>query len=174
MDVEDIEQELMLRVHQRLAQFNPSRSSVRTFTDRIARNCIASLLQAAQAKKRGGGIEILFLDEIALSGDDCSSPICGEQQMVLDAEQHVGYSPEAFLNLRIDLWRAYEGLPPTLRSCFLALFDNTVTDVARRAGASRATVYDRVAAIRELFRAADLQAYATAPDTYEVISVSDQ
>jgi RNA polymerase sigma factor (sigma-70 family) len=174
MDVEDIEQELMLRVHQRLPQYDPSQSSLRTFADRVARNCIASLIEASQAKKRGGGIEILFLDEIALGGDDGSSPVCGEQQMVLHAERHVGYSPEAFLNLRIDLWRAYQELPPTLRSCFLALFDNTVTDAARRAGVSRATVYDRVGAIRERFRAVDLRAYVTEPDTFEVVPVSEQ
>jgi DNA-directed RNA polymerase specialized sigma24 family protein len=171
MDVEDIEQELMLRVHQRLAQFNPSRSSVRTFTDRIARNCIASLLQAAQAKKRGAGIEVLFSDWMTSHGENVVTGKCDSS----DAEpDQLVFCPEPYLNLRIDLWRAYNRLPSTLRSCFLGLFDNTVTDAARRSGVSRAAVYDRIAAIRELFRTIDLQAYATEPDTFEVFSVSEQ
>lgn len=174
MQVEDVEQELMLHVHRRLPQFDPSRSSIRTFTDRIARNCVANLTKAEQAEKRGFGFEIIAFDAMAFNGDDGSSPICSDQQAVLDTEQQVGFFPEAFLNLRIDLWRAYNRLPSTLRSYFLELFDNTVTDAARRSGVSRAAVYDRIAAIRELLRAIDLQAYATEPDIFEVFSVSEQ
>jgi DNA-directed RNA polymerase specialized sigma24 family protein len=174
MEIEDIEQELMLHVHRRLPHFDPTRGSLRTFADPIARSCVANLVQAAHAQKRGLGFEILSLEAMAFNGDNGSSPICGEHRVVLHAEQQVGFSPEAFLNLRIDLWRAFGRLPSTLRSCFLKLFDNTVTDAARRAGVSRATVYDQIAAIRELFRAVDLQAYATEPDTFEVFSVSER
>lgn len=70
MEVEDLEQELMLRVHQRLLQYDPSRSSLRTFTDRIARSCIASMVEAVQAKKRGAGLEVLFSDLMIGRGEE--------------------------------------------------------------------------------------------------------
>ena len=174
MQVEDVEQELMLHIHRRLPQFDPCRSSIRTFTDRIARNCIANLAEAAYAQKRGSGFEILASDAMAFNGDDGSSPIGSDQEAVLDTEHQVGFAPEAFLNLRIDLWRAFDRLPPTLRTCLLGLFDNTVSAAARRAGVSRATTYSRIAALRERLRAAGLHDYVADPDTFEVFSVSEQ
>jgi DNA-directed RNA polymerase specialized sigma24 family protein len=172
MEIEDIEQELMLHVHRHLPHFDPTRGSLRTFADRIARNCVANLAQAARSQKRGFDVEICSLEVIAFNRGDGNGSISGGMRDALGSEHHVGFSPEAFLNLRIDLWRAYNRLPSTLRSCFLGLLDNTVTDAARRAGVSRATVYDRIAAMRELFRA-DLRDYAADPDTFEVVSVSD-
>lgn len=173
MDVEDVEQELMLHVHRRLSRFDAARGSLRTFVDRIARNCAANLLQSARSEKRGFGIEFVSLDasprgsgedDAAISGSDEASP----------ARPHVGYAPEDLLNLRIELWRAFDRLPPALRSCFLGLFDNTATDAARRTGVSRSTLYERIAAIRERFRAADLHLHMAVSDTFEAFPVSEQ
>jgi hypothetical protein len=86
----------------------------------------------------------------------------------------VGYAPEDLLNLRIELWRVFDRLPLALRSCFLGLFDNTVTGAARRTGVSRSTLYERIAAIRKSFQAADLQLHMAVSDTFEAFPVSEQ
>ncbi|MBK8211654.1 MAG: sigma-70 family RNA polymerase sigma factor [Rhodospirillales bacterium] len=171
LEVEDIEQELMLRVHQRLPQYDPSRSSLRTFTDRIARSVIASLVEAIQAKKRGPGLEVLFSDWM-ISPENLVIEPCESS----DAETHqsIGFCPEPYLNLRTDLWRAFDQLPAMLRTCFLALFDNSVADAARRTGVSRSTTYHRVADLRAHFEAAGLRAYLADPDTFDVFPVSEQ
>lgn len=170
MDVEDIEQELMLRVHQRLPQYDPSRSSLRTFTDRIARSCIASLLEASQAKKRGAGLEVLSSDWVTSHGKNVVTGTCDG----LEPDQVVGFCSEPYLNLRTDLWRAFDQLPAMLRTCFLALFDNSVADAARRTGASRSSTYHRIAELRAQFEAAGLRAYLAGPDTFDVFPVSEE
>lgn len=172
MEVEDIEQELMLRVHQRLPHYDPSRSSLRTFTDRIARSRIASLLEASRAKKRDAGIEVLFSDWIYPAEDNLVIEPCESSDA--ETDQSLAFCPEPYLNLRTDLWRAFDRLPAMLRTCFLALFDNTVTDAARRTGLSRSTTYDRIAELRAQFEAAGLRAYLADPDTFDVLPVGEQ
>ena len=172
MEIEDVEQELMLHVHRRLSRFEATRGSLRTFVDRIARNCAANLLQSLRSERRGSGVEVLSLEAIAWQSSEGEGRCSDEGASA--RELYVGYAPEDLLNLRIELWRVFDRLPPALRSCFLGLFDNTVTDAARRTGVSRSTLYERIAAIRESFRAADLPACIAVSDTFEAFPVSEQ
>ena len=153
MEIEDVEQELMLHVHRRLSRFDATRGSLRS-------------------ERRGSGVEVLSLEAIAWQSSD------GEGRCSVEGasarELYVGYAPEDLLNLRIELWRVFDRLPPASRSCFLGLFDNTVADAARRTGVSRSTLYERIAAIKESFRAADLQACMAVSDTFEAFPVSEQ
>jgi DNA-directed RNA polymerase specialized sigma24 family protein len=172
MEVEDIEQELMLRVHQHLLQYDPSRSSLRTFTDRIARSCIASMVEAMQAKKRGAGLEVLFSD-LMLAREEEDLVIEPPENSDAATDRLIGFHPESYLNLCIDLWRAVEQLPVALRSCFVALFDNTVADAARCTGVARSTIYHRVADLRAHLEAAGLGAYLADPDIFDVFPVRE-
>jgi RNA polymerase sigma factor (sigma-70 family) len=172
MEIEDVEQELMLHVHRRLPRFDAARGSLRTFVDRIARNCAANLLQSLRSERRGSGVEVLSLEAIAWQSSDGEGRCSVERASA--PELYVGYAPEDLLNLRIELWRVFDRLPPALRSCFLGLFDNTVTDAARRTGVSRSTLYERIAAIRESLRAADLPTCIAISDTFEAFPVSEQ
>lgn len=174
MEVEDVEQELMLHVHRRLWHFDAARGSLRTFVDRIARHCAANLMHAARSEKRGAGVEFLSLDAITCNCDDSEAAIAGPDGWTRVPTPHAGFSPEDLLNLRIELWRVFDRLPPALRSCFLGLFDNTVADAARRTGVSRSTLYERIATIRESFRAADLHLHLAVSDTFEAFPVSEQ
>lgn len=172
IQIEDVEQELMLHVHRRLSRFDAARGSLRTFADRVARNCAANLLQSARSERRGSGVEVLSLDTLARHAD--GDGIAADADDGAPASvPHVGYAPEDLLNLRIELWRIFDRLPSALRSCFLGLFDNTVADAARRAGVSRSTMHARMAAIRESFQAADLQLHLAVSDTFEVFPVSE-
>lgn len=173
MEIEDIEQELMLHVHRRLPRFDPGRGSLRTFVDRIARNCIANLVQAARAQKRAPELDIISLDAIAWSHDGDDRRCRDGQPVALDPHHHAHLSLEALLNLRIDLRRAHDQLPPSLRAPLLGLFGSTVADAARRSGSSRARVYDHIAAIRERFRLVGFHHYQADPDTFDLVSVSE-
>jgi RNA polymerase sigma-70 factor, ECF subfamily len=173
MEIEDIEQELMLHVHRRLLRFDATRGSLRTFVDRIARNCAANLLQSLRSEKRGFGIGLISLDTTACTSAGSVSAIASSDEDAEVCSAHFGYAPEELLALRIDLWRTFDQLPPALRRCFLELFDNTVADAARRTGVPRSTMYERISAIREAFVAADLRLYMGISDTFEVFPVSE-
>jgi hypothetical protein len=152
--------------------FDATRGSLRTFVDRIARNCAANLLQSMGSERRGSGVEVLSRDAIAWQSSDGKGRCSVEGASA--RELYVGYAPEDLLNLRIELWRVFDRLPLALRSCFLGLFDNTVTGAARRTGVSRSTLYERIAAIRKSFQAADLQLHMAVSDTFEAFPVSEQ
>jgi hypothetical protein len=104
-----------------------------------------------------------------------------EEDLVIDppegsaakTDQLIGVHPEPYLNLCIDLWRAFEQLPVALRSCFVALFDNTVADAARCTGVARSTIYHRVADLRANLEAAGLGAYLADPDIFDVFPVRE-
>ncbi|MGZ9157143.1 MAG: RNA polymerase sigma factor, partial [Candidatus Binatia bacterium] len=149
MEIEDIEQELMLHVHRRLSRFDATRGSLRTFVDRIVRNCAANLLQSLRSEKRGFGVEFISLDTIAGDAADSGPALADSDEGACAGGAYVGYAPEDLLNLRIELWRTFNGLSSPLRSCLLGLFGNTVADTASRTGVSRSTLYERIAEIRE-------------------------
>lgn len=173
IEIEDAEQELMLHLHGRLSRFDARRGSLRTFVDRVAANCAINLMRATLAEKRGARVEVLSFDAIVRhAGTDGSDPdaVGAETGPMLT----IGYAPEDFLNLRIELWRVYDKLPSALRGCFLGLLDGSVVDAARQLGIARSTVYRRIAALREHFQAVDLRLHLAAPDTFSVFPVREQ
>lgn len=173
IEIEDAEQELMLHLHRRLARFDARRGSLRTFVDRVAANCAINLVRATRAEKRGARVEVLSLDAIVRhAGTDGTDPDAGETEAA--PMLTIGYAPEDFLNLRIELWCVYDRLPSALRGCFLGLLDGSVVDAARQAGTARSTVYHRIAALKERFQAADLRLHLAAPDTFSLLPVRDQ
>lgn len=173
IEIEDAEQELMLHLHWRLARFDARRGTLRTFVDRVAANCAINLMRATRAEKRGPNVEVLSLDAIVrhakTDGSDADADEAASGPMLT-----IGFNPEEFLNLRIELWRVYDRLPSALRNCFLGLLDGSVVDAARQAGIARSTLYHRIAALRERFQAADLRLHLAAPDTFSVFPVRDQ
>ena len=172
MEIEDVEQELMLHVHRRLSRFDAARGSLRTFADRVARNCAANLLQSARSERRGSGVEVLSLDTLAWHADGdgiAADADDGAPASVASRRLRAGRPAEPAHRALAHLRSAASAL----RSCFLGLFDNTVADAARRAGVSRSTMYARIAAIRESFQAADLQLHLAVSDTFEVFPVSE-
>lgn len=173
IEIEDAEQELMLHLHLRRSRFDAGRGSLRTFVDSVAANCASNLVRAARAEKRGARVEVLSLDAIIGHAETGGSdPDAGEA--AAPPRLTIGYAPENFLNLRIELWRVYDRLPSALRCCFLGLLDGSVVGAARQIGIARSTLYLRIAALRERFQAADLRLHLAAPDTFLVFPVRDQ
>ena len=155
----DLEQELYAAFLPRNDKYDPSRASYRTFVERAVGNCAATLVEAAQAKKRGRQFETVIFSQLPLETED------GE---VLDAEDVVGRlrlrndlapSVEHDAMIVADVRRAVSALPPPLRETCFCLAAGSISDAAAMSGVSRWTVHHRITAIKERFVAAGLDAY---------------
>lgn len=156
---QDLEQELYLAFLPRHQKYDPHRSSYRTFVERVVGNCAATLIEAAQAQKRGQQYETISFSHLDVETED------GE---VLDAEDvigrhrlHNGLMPAVEDDAIIvsDVRRAIRKLPPHLRQTCSRLVAGTVSDAAKTSGVSQWTVHQRKKAIREHFVTARLDGY---------------
>ena len=156
---QDLEQDLYATFLPRNEKYDPSRSSYRTFVERAVGNCAATLVEAAQAKKRGRQFETVTFSQLPLETED------GE---VLDAEDVIGShrlrsglmpAVEHQAMIVADVRRAVGALPRPLRETCLSLMAGTISDAAATTGVSRRTVHHRMTAIKERFIAAGLDAY---------------
>lgn len=155
----DLEQELYAAFLPRNDKYDPTRASYRTFVERAVGNCAATLVEAAQAKKRGRHVETIIFSQLPLETED------GE---VLDAEDVVethrlrnGLAPSVEHNAMIvaDVRRAVSALPPPLRETCFCLVAGTISDAATTIGVSRWTIHRRITAIKERFAALGLDAH---------------
>jgi RNA polymerase sigma-70 factor (ECF subfamily) len=129
-DREDIEQEALIACWRALHKFDPRRASLRTFVERIVANQITSAIRRLRAEKR-----------------QAHRDVC--------APTHVDCKVDS-LNLRMDVQRVLEGLGPDQRDVCRMLADHSATDVSRRAGISRATIYRMIGHLRLIFIEAGL------------------
>jgi DNA-directed RNA polymerase specialized sigma24 family protein len=167
---QDLEQDLYVAFLPRNEKYDPSRSSYRTFVERAVGNCAATLVEAAQAKKRGRQFDTVTFSRLSLETED------GE---ALDAEDVVGWHrlrnglmPAVDHDAMIvaDVRRAVSALPPPLRESCFSLVVGTISDTAAATGVSRWTVHHRITAIKERFLAAGLGAYIGRTPQISIVS----
>lgn len=129
-DRSDLEQEALFHGWRNLATFDPTRSSLKTFIECIVARKLISLARGIRARKR-----------------------C----VRTDASARTYVDSEADrLNLRIDIFRLLQGLQPDQRDICRMLADSSVTDISRRAGISRATIYRTINRLQVVFTEAGL------------------
>jgi RNA polymerase sigma factor (sigma-70 family) len=126
----DFEQDAALQVWRKLAAFDPTRSSLKTFIERIITNQMASSIRRVRAKKRQ-----VLPDE------------CTPTQVDTEVDS---------IHLRIDVLRVLDGLRPGQRDICRMLADHSAIEVSRRAGISRAAVYRMIGHLRVVFIEAGL------------------
>ena len=126
----DLEQEAVFQVWRKLAGFDPARSSLKTFIERVVANQMTSFVRRLRALKRHAQP-----DERARTQVDCEADS---------------------VNLRIDVLRVLDGLRPDERDICRMLADHSAIDVSRRAGISRATIYRMIGHFRVVFTEAGL------------------
>lgn len=175
-DRDDIEQELRLDLARRLPRFDPARSQIQTFTRRIVDNHVVTLLEARRAARRDHR-RVVHLDE---AGADGSMPGDGDATRVVDLAAYrrhaldAGRDREEHVDLARDLHRATCALPPDLQElCGLLATDN-VTEISRKTGVPRPTIYARLAEVRGYFERAGLRVYLDQPDTSGSAPVGDE
>lgn len=119
---EDIEQEGLLACWRALPQFDASRASIRTFVEHVVASRLTTLDRARRCRPR-------------------LHPFDEDSHQTGNAWAHE-------IELRSDVQRALNGLSKTDRQVALALIGHTPTEVSRRLGVARSTVYERIRHIR--------------------------
>ena len=149
-DREDIEQELLLDILKRSKHYDHTKSSVRTFSDRLVSHRIASMLEERRAQCRDWSLDI-SLQEPLPDGD-------GETwEDIMDAGGNFGNavptsSPEHdAADLRLDMERLLEVLSPFERRFCLRLLTQTVAEIAAETGIPASTLYDLRYRLRRIF-----------------------
>jgi len=152
-DQEDIEQELTVRVLRQAAKFDPSRSGVRTFIDRVVRSAAAMILRERTCPTRGAGCPALSLEtaraDSGLGGRrPALSQIVQEDHLRLRCGGEVD-DPLRQVELSEDLAPVYAALTPLQRKVASQLGDIPDAAIARRLGISRRQVRKAIEAIRD-------------------------
>ena len=155
-DREDLEQEMKLRVWQRLPQFDPSKAHWNAFVTTIVERHVATILQGARRTRRFEDNAHVSLSEL-VEDDGRELVELGEMIAPQHKEHLTGRYVETAQNLsdlKLDLEDVIAGLPDDLRRlCELLKFHN-VKDAAREMGIPRTTASSMVSRLREIFIAA--------------------
>jgi len=155
-DRQDLEQEMVLDLLQRLPHYDPRRAQRNTFIARIVEHKVASILKARTAAKRDYRLHGGSLNEQIDDGDGHAMELVD----TVDQEQYLrriggGFITEADRrDLRLDLAEIAAGLPPELRSLCDRLRFETVTEISKTTGVPRPTIYDALKRIKARLREA--------------------
>jgi RNA polymerase sigma-70 factor (ECF subfamily) len=139
---EDLFQEFALEHLRSMPYYDCQRSSPQTFGRRVIDNHVATMIQAKKAQCRDYRL-CGSLDTNLRSAIRCSSISRGSDDTTLGP----------------DVRSAIARLRPDLAHLCKLLLSDSITDAARIAGLSRATVYRRISEIRGVFRRAGLHNY---------------
>lgn len=161
-DVDDIKQDLIVDLLERLPKFDPAKASLNTFIARVVERKICNLLRARWAEVRNRRREVCSLN------DNIST---GEAEMVqryttISQDEYdlstgkYGLPAEEREHLRLDLAALLAELPPELRRAAELLQMFPVAQVARQMGVPHATFYDQhLTRLREAFAAKGMGDY---------------
>jgi len=158
--VEDIRQDLLVDVLQRLPKFNGDRAAAQTFISRVIDNKIADMLEAYH-DARDNNIVTSSCDDWVL--DDDGRWV--RRDAVIDvarARAHRGIIPrddEESSSLAMDVAKVIATLPPELRELCVMLQTMTPMAIAKKTRLARSAVYRRIVDLRVAFRQAGLHLY---------------
>jgi RNA polymerase sigma-70 factor (ECF subfamily) len=155
-DIEDVMQDIILDILLRLPNFDPEKSSRHTFIDDLANNRIARMLCDRSCSKRNYKLEPASLDTIAdnaQAGDAVS-----EEAAPWNSGERTLSDFEVF-ELREDIVRVLEKLPPKMRGICVMLMQNNICAVAAETGIPKATLIAHLKKIRNHFENSGMENY---------------
>jgi len=141
-DVPDVEQELRLDIWRRLSKFDPKRSKRETFITRLIEHKLASILEHRRAAMRDPHCEGCSLNDPV---GDAGNLEIGDG--IEDDRRRPKRPATETSDLLHDLACVLDHLPPRLRALAEELKTRTPSEIARKRGVPRGTLYE---AIREL------------------------
>lgn len=154
LDAQDIEQDLRLDLLVRWDNFDPEKSSLRTFANRVVRNCASRLIEKHAAECRNPTKVIGTVDQLE-DPEDGGRPTTVDDFLRATATGTADRSA-----LRIDLEKALRRMPPEIREvCHLRSMGLSVPEVAKEAGVSPRTVHRTFATARERLRQSGVHEY---------------
>jgi len=157
-----IEQELMIELAERLPTHDPARATCEAFITWVVLQKIADLIRSQKAKKRRIDVEAISLNNFVFTGEPGLSE---ERWATLDNEVFQRFtnsnarSADERIDLNIDLERVMKNLPKELRHLCELLAKYSISDVARKLGVARSSLYRSIHALRDVFDKAGLRDY---------------
>ncbi|HPI75788.1 MAG TPA: sigma factor [bacterium] len=157
-DLEDIAQDIILDLLQRLPKYDPEKASRHTFIDRIVEHALADMFNERSAPKRDYRRAPASLDptteKIFPGGRDNN----GERKAPWKsgASELTDYE---IVELRHDIVRALEKLPPKLRDICIMLMQENICAVSAETGIPKATLIGHIKKIRNHFEFCGLENY---------------
>jgi DNA-directed RNA polymerase specialized sigma24 family protein len=154
----DMEQELKARVLKEAHLFDPARSSVNTFIDRVVQSAAGMIVRERRWVKHAAGFRLLSLEEPDFNGTHRESTL-GENIGEADLYRRHGRTPNQARNdgaQTLDVALALAPLPPIIRQIAARLADESETSIARSLGISRRQVRNAIPQIREALLAGGL------------------
>ena len=159
-EADDIEQELITDIVERLPKFDPKRAQRDTFIAHLVRNKAASIVADRRRKRCDHRCCRVSLNEIEPEHGQEKIHLVEENYFLEAMGRHSDRSDPH--ELKIDVRRFVDGLPSHLRTLCLLLQTQNLTDVARDLGMPRSTLYTFVTTIREHMTEAGLHRYKAA------------
>lgn len=161
-DYDDLQQDMMLDLLRRLANYDHSRAGLSTFVARVVDRKVSTLIRYQRQEKRDFSVRVLPLDA-EVDGQD-GEPLGLDEVLSQDAyDDEVGRHdrPEAErIDLRLDLSLVLDELPEDLRDLARRLQTRTVAEIARELGVPRSTLYEKgIARLRKIFEDNGLREY---------------
>ena len=159
-DVEDLAQELTLRLFQRHPALDPGDPRHQAFATAVVDQCVANLLRDRRARKRdvrGVG----SLDAPAAAGDD-GRPTPAATISRHERDARLGVSPREegdLAQLKLDVESVLAGLPPDLRDLAERLKGQSVAEIVRDLGVARSSLYPNIRRLRRRFENCGLKDY---------------
>ena len=161
-DIEDIEQELVLDLLQRLPKFNPAKATYNTFVARLVERKISNLIRYRTKEVRDYRREACSLnDDIDVGEDEPAQRLVTISQDEHDLRIGKYRRPAGEReDMELDIAAVLADLPPELRRAGELLMAMPVAQVAREMGVPRSTFYEtHLAPLRAAFEARGLQDY---------------
>ena len=161
-DQQDLEQELMIELAQRLPTHDPDRATHEAFITWVVLQKIADLIRSQRTNKRRIDGEAISLNDLVFTGEPGLSE---ERWATLDNEVFQEFtgsnhrSDEELTDLDIDLERVIENLPKELRHLCELLAKYSVVETARKLGVARSSLYRSIHELQDILDRAGLRDY---------------
>lgn len=160
-DREDLEQQLTLDLLSRMRKFDPARSSLHTFADRVINHAVATLLAARQIAARDFRRIGPSLNEEIEAAGGCRVPraenVAEEDSFAM--RTRVFRSDREAAEMTIDLASVTAGMPDHLQLLCELLKSKTLSQISEITGRPRSSIQRDMAAIGRTLRAAGLEEY---------------
>ena len=161
-DVDDVKQDLIVDLLERLPKFDPAKATYNTFVARLVERKICNLLRDRQAEMRDHRREVCSLNEEIDTGEDEPvqrlTTISQDEQDIRTGKY--ARPAEERAHLQLDMDSVLDGLTPELRQVAEMLQTKSVSQVARELGIPRRTFREKhLAQLREVFAAKGMDDY---------------
>ena len=161
-DLDDIKQDLIVDLLERLPKFDPAKATYNTFVARVVERKICNLLRDRQAEVRDHRRNVCSLNEDIDTGE--GEPV--QRVTTISQDDHdvragkYRRPAEERAHLQLDLEAALADLSPELRQTAVLLQTMSVSQAAREMGVPRRTFREKhLVQLREAFKAKGLNLY---------------